>query len=431
MNPLLFPPSTHCPLPLLSMPLFEAVRLALGTLRVQKLKSFFTLVGVTISVMFLIAVVSIVQGMNRYVEVDFAGKFLGVNTFNLRSFPDIQNDVTEAEWKAWQRRPKIQVEDAQAVREALPPGARWAMHDVTRTDASSPFAQGGPKVLAEAATPEYFLIKDLALSKGRVYNEQEDALGASVIVIGQEVAERYFPNLDPIGREIRIHRFPFTVIGVLEKQGTVFGLALDRQVIAPFHSEMSRITGARNNLYGVVVQSPTPAAFSELEEVVREVMRKRHRLGPAEADDFVLESSESALSQWRSIRKFMVLAGTVLPAIGLVVGAIVIMNIMLVAVAERTREIGIRKSLGARRRDILAQFLVESATLSSVGALIGVGLGIALATVISKVSPLPAAVAPWSIVLAVAIGGGVGIIAGAYPASRASRLDPILAMRSE
>jgi putative ABC transport system permease protein len=413
------------------MRLFEAVRLALGTLRVQKLKSFFTLIGVTISVMFLIAVVSIVQGMNRYVEEDFAGKFLGVNTFNLRSFPDIQNDVTEAEWKAWQRRPKIQVEDALAVREALPPGTRWAMHDVTRTDASSPFAQGGPKVLAEAATPEYFLIKDLALSKGRVYNEQEDALGTPVIVIGQEVADRYFPNLDPIGREIRIHRFPFTVIGVLEKQGTVFGLALDRQVIAPFHSEMSRITGARNNLYGVVVQAPTPAAFSGLEEIVREVMRRRHRLGPAESDDFVLESSESALSEWRSIRKFMVLAGTVLPAIGLVVGAIVIMNIMLVAVAERTREIGIRKSLGARRRDILAQFLVESATLSSVGALIGVGLGIGLAAVVAKVSPLPAAVAPWSIVLAVVIGGGVGVIAGAYPASRASRLDPILAMRSE
>ena len=127
----------------------------------------------------------------------------------------------------------------------------------------------------------------------------------------------------------------------------------------------------------------------------------------------------------------MVLAGTLLPAIGLVVGAIVIMNIMLVAVAERTREIGIRKSLGARRRDILAQFLVESATLSSVGALIGVGLGITLAEVVAKVSPLPAAVAPWSIAVAVIVGGGVGIVAGAYPASRASRLDPILAMRSE
>src|SRR3954466_13203472 len=308
------------------MPLFEAVRLALGTLRVQKLKSFFTLIGVTISVMFLIAVVSIVQGMNRYVEEDFAGKFLGVNTFNLRAFPDIQNDVTEEEWKAWQRRPKITIEDALAMREALPAGARWAMHDVTRTDGSSKFASGGPKVLAEAATPEYFLIKDLALAHGRVFNEQEDVIGAPVIVIGQEIAERYFPNLDPIGREIRINHFPFTVIGVLEKQGTVFGLSLDRQVIAPFHSEMSRLTHARNNLYGVVIQSPTPDAYKALEESVREVMRKRHHLHPSEADDFVFESSETALAQWFTIRKYLVLAGMVLPAVGLIVSAIVIMN---------------------------------------------------------------------------------------------------------
>ncbi|HEX7020091.1 MAG TPA: ABC transporter permease [Gemmatimonadaceae bacterium] len=409
----------------------EAIRLALATIRVQKLKSFFTLVGVTISVMFLIGVVSIVQGMGRYVEEDFAGKFLGVNTFNLRRFPDINTDVTEAEWRAWQRRPKITIEDGLAVRDALPSGTRWAMHDLTWGAASSKFMDGGPQVLAEAATPEFFRIKDLNLTKGRAFNEQDDAMGADVIVIGDEIADRYFPNLDPIGREIRINRFPFTVIGVLEKQGTVFGLSLDRQVIAPFHSEMSRITHARNNLYGVIVQAPSPAEFKPLQEIVREVMRKRHHLRPAEADDFVFESSETALSQWLTIKKYLVLAGMVLPAIGLIVSAIVIMNIMLVAVAERTREIGIRKSLGARRRDILAQFLVESATLSCVGAIIGIGAGIGLAKLISAVSPLPAAVATWSIFLAVGIGAGVGIIAGAYPASRASRLDPVLAMRHE
>ena len=413
------------------MPLFEAVRLALAQIRVQKLKSFFTLIGVTISVMFLIAVVSIVQGMSRYVEEDFAGKFLGVNTFNLRRFPDINTDVTEEEWRSWQRRPRITVEDAMAVKQALPADARWAMHDIIWGDAGSAFLNGGPQVMAQAVTPDFFKIKDLVIDKGRTFTEQEDVLGTPVVVIGTEIAERYFPNLDPIGRELRVNRFPFQVIGVLEKQGTVFGLSLDRQVIAPFHSQMSRITHSRNNLYGVVVQSPSPAAFKGMQELVREVMRRRHKLRPAERDDFVLESSESALSQWATIKRFLVLGGIFLPAIGLVVGAIVIMNIMLVAVAERTREIGIRKSLGARRRDILAQFLVESATLASVGALIGVGLGIGLSQLVAAVSPLPAAVAPWSIVVAVAIGAGVGILAGAYPASRASRLDPILAMRSE
>ncbi|HVZ78543.1 MAG TPA: ABC transporter permease [Gemmatimonadaceae bacterium] len=413
------------------MQILEAIRLALGQLRVQKLKSFFTLLGVTISVMFLIAVVSIVQGMSVYVEQDFAGKFLGVNTFNLRRFPDINTDVTEAEWKEWQRRPKITIDDALAVKAALPADAGWAMHDVNWMGVSSDYVNGGAQVLAEAATAQYFKIKDLGVAQGRVFTEQEDVVGSDVIVIGDDIAKQYFPNLDPIGRTIRVNHFPFTVIGVLEHQGTVFGLNLDRQAIAPFHSEMSRLTKARNNLYGVVVQAPTPAQYAGLQEIVREVMRSRHRLHPGEKDDFVFESSETALSQWMTIKKYLVLAGMALPAIGLVVGAIVIMNIMLVAVSERTQEIGIRKSLGARRRDIMAQFLVESATLSMVGAIIGVGLGIGLAKGVALVSPLPAAVAPWSIALAVAIGAGVGIAAGAYPAGRASRLDPILAIRAE
>jgi putative ABC transport system permease protein len=410
---------------------FEAVRLALSQLRVQKLKSFFTLLGVTISVMFLIAVVSIVEGMGKYVEQDFAAKFLGVNTFNVRRYPDINTDVTEAEWRAWQRRPMIKPADGLAIKAALPTEARWAMQDIRWCAASSLYRSGGPQVIAQSVTPNFFAIKDLVVQKGRAFTEQDDALGSPVVVIGTAVAEHYFPSLDPIGRELRINKFPFTVIGVLEKQGSVFGLNLDQQVIAPFNSPMATITNARQNLYGVIIQASTPAEIANTKEIVREVMRNRHRLRPGQADDFVFETSESALKEWLSIKKYMVLAGMVLPAIGLVVGAIVIMNIMLVAVAERTREIGIRKSIGARRRDILAQFLVESATLSVFGAALGVVLGIALSQGVAAVSPLPATVAPWSVVLAVVIGAGVGIIAGAYPASRAARLDPIFAMRQE
>src|SRR5215204_866668 len=196
------------------MQFLEAIRLALATIRVQKLKSFFTLLGVTISVMFLIAVVSVVEGMSRYVEQDFAGKFLGVNTFNLRTYPDIQNNVTEAEWRAWQRRPRVGVDDALAVRAALPPEARWAMQGAEWVQAASPFMSGGPQAIGFAATPGYFAIKDLAVTQGRIYNEQEETLGSNVVVIGTEIAEHYFPNLDPVGRELRINRFPFRVIGV-------------------------------------------------------------------------------------------------------------------------------------------------------------------------------------------------------------------------
>jgi putative ABC transport system permease protein len=323
------------------------------------------------------------------------------------------------------------VQDAEAVRDALPPGARWAIDNSRWLSAQSAYANGGPQVLAHAATPGYFVIKDLVVADGRAFNDQEDQLGVPVVVIGTEVASHYFPNLDPIGRELRFGGLPYRVIGVLEKQGTVLGIPLDRQVLAPFHSPLQRLTSSRRGISGVLVQAPSADATGEVQGIVRELMRKRHKLRPAEKDDFVLESSASALTAWNKIKSYLVMAGVVLPAIGLVVGAIVIMNIMLVAVAERTREIGIRKSLGARRRDIMAQFLVESSTLSTFGAALGIALGIGLSKFVAAVSPLPASVAVWSLFVAVVLGAGVGIIAGIYPASRASRLDPITALRAE
>lgn len=413
------------------MSLLEAVRLALTQIRVQKLKSFFTLLGVTIGVMFLIAVVSIVQGMGNYMEDAFAGKFLGINTVNLRRFPNFNmGNVTQAEWKEWQRRPYITFADAEAVRDALPVGANWAADDVEQLTPQSDYAATGPELIVHAATPGYFTIKNLGVTQGRIFTEQEERLGAAVVVIGSETAEHYFPNLDPIGKELRFQGLPFRVIGVLEEQGSAFGMSLDRQAIAPLSSAMRRFTGLRN-LNAVLVQAPSPAAMSELQATVQELMRRRNQLRPSEQDNFTLESSDSALSTWQSIKKYLVMAGVVLPAIGLVVGAIVIMNIMLVAVAERTREIGIRKSLGARRRDIMSQFLVEAATLSVTGAAIGIALGYGLAMLIASVSPLPTSVAPWSVGVAIALGAGIGIVAGAYPASRASRLDPIIALRSD
>jgi putative ABC transport system permease protein len=412
--------------------LLDAIRLALAQIRVQKLRSVFTLAGVTVGVMFLIAVVSIVNGMARYVEQDFAGKFLGVNTFNLRRYPDFNmGDVSEATWRAWQERPRITVEDADAVREVLPPGTRWALHDTRWYAPHSAFAHGGPQQIVQSVTSDFFTIKNLQVTRGRVFTPEEEARGVPVVVIGTETASQFFPHLDPIGRELRIDGLPYTVIGLLEKQGTVFGLSLDRQVIGPFDSPLSRADHARTGLYGVVVQAPSMGALQDAEERAREVMRRRHHLHPTEPDDFVFETSESALANWIQIKQFLFWGALLLPSFGLVVGAIVIMNIMLVSVTERTREIGIRKSLGARRRDILRQFLVEATTLSLVGAGAGIALGVSMARLVAAVSPLPASVAPWSLVAAVVVGAGVGIAAGVYPASRAARLDPIVALRSE
>jgi putative ABC transport system permease protein len=413
------------------MPILEAVRLALQQIRVQKLKSFFTLLGVIIGVTFLIAVVSIVNGMGRYMEEDFAGRLLGVNTFTLRPFPWFSSgNVTEEEWRSWQRRPKLYLSDIPGIVEVLPTGSRWAVESQNNVTATSPFARPR-QIEGHSVEGDYFAIKKYDLSSGRVFSEQEAVLGAKVVVIGDEVAQHFFPNLDPIGRELRIGGVPYQVIGVMEKQGTLFGLSLDRIALAPVRSPLHRLTNPRGDLDGLLVQGATPLAMEEAMESVREYMRGRHKLRPVEPDDFVMETSETALSFLVKIRQYTTMAAVVLPGIGLVVGAMVIMNIMLVAVAERTREIGVRKSLGARRRDIMAQFLVESATLSTLGALLGIVLGVALTALIAWKTPLPAAVAPWSVAVATIVGMVVGIVAGSYPASRAARLDPIVALRSE
>src|SRR5207302_201390 len=324
------------------MAFWEAVRLALQTIRAQKLKSAFSIIGVFIGVMFLIAVVSVVQGMNRYMTDKFAGTLLGVNTFRLRQFPDVQlGNVSDSMWRVWRRRPRVSYDDAQAVMRGVTVPVLAAWESSTRTTLVAG-RKHAADVEVTAATELYFEIRSLAVERGRPFTGQEVQARVPVLVLGYELAEKLFEGQDPIGREVKIFDLPYRVI--------------------------SRVL-------------------------------------------------------------FVALPGLV--AVSLVVGGIVIMNIMLMAVAERTREIGIRKSLGARRRDILRQFLVEAATLATAGATGGVVLGIGLASAVAALTPLPAAVAPWSILVGVVLGGGVGVIAGVYPASRAARLDPIAALRHE
>jgi putative ABC transport system permease protein len=412
------------------VPLFDAVRLALAQIWAQKLKSVFTLLGVTIGVMFLISVVSIVEGMSKYMEDDFAGRLLGVNTFTLKRFPWFEGNTTEEMWREWQRRPRVLYSDLDLVKSVLPAGTRYAIESQNNVTATSTFARPR-QIEAHAVDGDYFTIKKYDLTSGRTFTSQELQLGTPSMVIGSEVAQYFYPNLDPIGRELKIGGIPYTIVGVIAKQGTLFGLSLDKIALAPFKSPLHRLTNPRGDVDGIMVQAPTPLAMNDAMEAVREAMRGHRKLRPAQPDNFAMETSATALSFLAKIKSMLVVAATALPAIGLIVGGLVIMNIMLVAVAERTREIGIRKALGAKRRDILSQFLVEAATLSTFGAVIGILLGIIIAFAIAKLSPLPTHVALWSVLMATAIGTGVGVVAGVYPASRASRLDPIAALRQE
>ncbi len=414
------------------MPFFEAIRLALQQIWVQKLKSFFTLLGVMIGVTFLIAVVSIVGGMSSYMTDQVVGKIMAVNSFELRHRPNINiGNHGDDYWRELARRPRIRETDVAPVAGALPEGVRYAVVSWDNLTTQSKYVAKPKKVQTYTVSEDYFDIKRMAPVRGRLFSPQEYERGMNVVVIGQEAADYFFPSLDPISREITIRGIPYTVVGLMEKQGSAFGISFDKFIIAPHKSPLNRYVNVHGVIDAVMIQTPSREGMLGSMEAVRQVMRARHHLRPNQKDDFELETSDSALEFWNKIKSYLVMAGVALPAIGLVVGAIVIMNIMLVAVAERTREIGIRKALGAKRRDIMSQFLVESATLSTVGAALGVATGFAFAQLIARLTPLPAAVELWSVIVGISIGAGVGIVAGVYPASRASRLDPITALRQE
>src|SRR5437667_150305 len=413
------------------MPFVEAVRLALQTIRAQKLKSAFSIIGVFIGVMFLIAVVSVVQGMNRYMTDKFAGRRLGGNTFRLRQFADVQlGTVTDSRWRVWRRRPRVTYDDARAVMRGvtIPVSAAWESSTRTTLVAGHRHASD---VQITAATELYFEIRSLAVERGRPFTGQEVQAGVPVLVLGHELADKLFEGQDPIGREVKIFDLPYRVIGVVEKQGNLFGLSLDKFAVAPSTAPLKRYVNQPRVVDALAMKAHSQLEMREAMAQAEAVMRSRRHLRPREPDDFALETADEVLDFWGKISRVLFVALPGLVAVSLVVGGIVIMNIMLMAVAERTREIGIRKSMGARRRDILRQFLVEATTLATVGAASGVALGLALASAVAATTPLPTAVAPWSIVVGVVLGAGVGIIAGVYPASRAARLDPIAALRHE
>ena len=412
------------------MQFVEGIRLALQQIWTEKLKSFFSLLGVIVGVMFLIVVVSIVEGMDRYIREDLASVMFGVNTVTLSRLSEGPNFEGSSD-RARQRRPRITFEDWEAVREQITIPASVGAESGVEGEIVADNGKAVENVWISAVSPEIIAIRDWVVERGRTFSPQEAERGTAVVVLGTETADFLFENLDPLGRRVRIRGFPYRVVGILEEQGSLFGQSLDNRAIAPARSPIQAVTNARGFVAQVVAQSQEPADLRPLQREIEGIMRTRRRLRPADENNFSVETAEDTLSFWDNVSRILFLALPGLVAISLVVGGIVIMNIMLVSVMERTREIGVRKAIGARRRDILGQILIESVTLSGVGAALGVAVGVGLTYLVRALSPLPAAVDAKWIALGVSLGVLVGVISGVYPAARASRLAPVDALRHE
>jgi len=408
----------------------EGVRLALYQLWTEKLKSFFSLLGVIVGVMFLIVVVSVVEGMDRYIREDLSSVIFGVNTVTVRrrsNDPSLEGSNTRAR----ERRPRITYEDWHAIREQITIPARVGAESNTGGQVVADNGRMVENVQIFAVSSEIMQIRAWVVEKGRSFSPQEAEGGTAVVILGTDTAELLFEDLDPLGRRVRIRGFPYRVVGVLEEQGSLFGFSLDNRVIAPAQSPIQAVTNARGVVDQVVVQAIEADQLRALQSEVEGIMRARNRLRPSQENNFTVETADEALSFWDRISRILFLALPGLVAISLVVGGIVIMNIMLVSVMERTREIGVRKAIGARRRDILSQVLIESITLSGVGAVLGVLIGVGLTYLVAAFSPLPAAIDGKWITLGVSLGLVVGIVSGVYPASQASKLVPVDALRHE
>jgi putative ABC transport system permease protein len=389
------------------------------------------LLGIIVSVAFLVAVVAIIQGLNAYVRENVAGAIIGANSFQIRRTPINIGLFNDDAWRRMQRRPKVTARDAALVKEGIPDAQAVSLTSGWPTPQADVI--WGDRTLGDAlifgVTASYQIVQDYRIASGRPLTDLDEAERRPVIIVGAQVGETLFGGVDPVGRDVRILGERFTIVGMNERKGRVLGQSFDGYVMMPI-TRFEMLYGRRNTTT-ISVKMNTADDVAPAMARAEEALRVAHGLRPAEEDDFSIETSDALVAFWKTLTRVLFAVIPAVVAIGIVVGGIVIMNIMLMSVAERTHEIGVRKAVGATARDIERQFLAEAVALAFAGGMIGVLWGWAFASLIAVASPLPARVTLWSIGLALALGAGVGVIFGVYPARRAARLDPVAALRAE
>jgi putative ABC transport system permease protein len=404
---------------------YEAAVIALGAIWSNKLRSFLTVLGNIVAVTSIIAVVSLVQGMNAYVTTAILSG-VGADNFTIQRMPVVRSEADEERVR---NNPRITLDEAAAVRKYSDTvGAVAAQAQSRATMTYGAETVDGAQV--QGVSRDYINFGTFNAQQGRLISPAEIDANRPVAVLGWEVADKLFGPADPLEKSIKIGALHFRVIGVSEKKGSFFGNSQDNFAVIPL-GIFRKMFGSRMFGMQLLVKPRTPELVKTAMDEATVALRIERRLRPNEPDNFGMFTSDTFLDIYKTATNgiFAVLIGVV--ALSLVVGGIVIMNIMLMVVSERTREIGLRKALGARRRDIVWQILTESVTLSIFGGLVGITLGFGLALLISKLSPLPAAVQVWSVMMGIGITALVGLFFGLYPAIRAASLDPIEALRRE
>ncbi|MBV9926444.1 MAG: ABC transporter permease [Acidobacteria bacterium] len=402
----------------------DAARIALQSIYAHKLRAFLTLIGIIIGVASVVVVGAAISGLNTYV-MERVSAVLGTNHFMVARMVSHGN-LSEEEWEKMNRRNKrLEIEDYEWVRDRCVACVEVGAQFQRRVDLS----HEGEKMYGtqmQGCTANMASIEEKTIAEGRFFLPQEVETAAAVIVIGNDIREKFWPGLDPVGRTLSVQGIPLQVIGVEEKRGSMFGNSLDNQAYIPL-TTYRKIFGGRQSIQ-IHGKADSRAKFDAAIEDARMALRDKHKLKGTEEDDFGIVNTGEIAGDVDSFTGGIQLVVTPITLISLVVGAIVVMNIMLVSVTERTFEIGLRKALGATRKQVLLQFLIESSFLTTFGGVLGLFLAFGIVWLISVTTPVTMTVTIFYIFLSLAVSGGIGIVAGVYPAFKASRLDPIIAL---